>query len=268
MNDEQGRAAPADSLYWLDTLWQDVRYGARVLRRAPRFTVAVVLVLGLGVGVTTAVFAIVDSLVLNAVPFAESQRLVELYRWGPIGGGPWQPAAMVESWRTEKTLFDGVEPYDHVERVFTGGREPETMQGGQVFPGRLSFGELDADGTRIDQGLVTPNYVSGRYFPAAGIPMLQGRGFDENGAGQDVAVVSRALADRLWPSGGAVGKRFRMPGVRWLNDGDWLTVVGVAGSVHADGFDLDRPDPYEIYLPWSSEADVPGPPRGSWAPWR
>ena len=129
------------------------------------------------------------------------------------------------------------------------------------FPGRLSFGELDADGTGIDQGLVTPNYVSGRYFPAAGIPMLQGRGFDENGPGQDVAVVSRDLADRLWPSGGAVGKRFRMPGVRWLNDGDWLTVVGVAGSVHADGFDLDRPDPYEIYLPWSSEADVLGPPR-------
>ena len=74
---------------------------------------------------------------------------------------------------------------------------------------------------------MAPNYVSGRYFPAAGIPILQGRGFDENSAGQDVAVVSRALADRLWPSGGAVGKRFRMPGVRWLNDGDWLTVYAV-----------------------------------------
>ena len=52
-----------------------------------------------------------------------------------------------------------------------------------------------------------------------------------------------------------------MPGVRSLNDGDWLTVVGVAGSVYADGFDLDRPDPYEIYLPWSSEADIRGRPR-------
>ena len=104
----------ADSLYWLDTLCQDVRYGARVLRRAPRFTVAVVLVLGLGVGVTTAVFAIVDSLVLNAVPFAESRRLVELYRWGLTGGGPWQPAAMVENWRNEKTVFVGAEPYYRV----------------------------------------------------------------------------------------------------------------------------------------------------------
>ena len=125
----------ADNLYWLDTLLQDLRYGVRILRRSPRFTVAVVLILGLGVGMTTAVFAIVDSLLLNAVPFAEARRLVELNRFGPTGGGPSQPAAMVESWRNEAALFDGVEAYDRVERVFTGGREPETMQGARVSPG-------------------------------------------------------------------------------------------------------------------------------------
>lgn len=127
----------ADSLYWLDTLRQDMRCGARVLRRAPRFTVAVVLILGLGVGMTTAVFAIVDSVLLNAVPFADAHRLVELNRFGPTGGGPGQPAAMVESWRNEGTLFDGVEAYVHVERVFIGGREPETMQGARVSPDLL-----------------------------------------------------------------------------------------------------------------------------------
>ena len=127
----------ADSLYWLDTLLQDLRYGARVLRRSPRFTVAVVLVLGLGVGMTTAVFAIVDSAVLNAVPFAEAHRLVELHRFGPTGGGPSQPAAMVESWRNEAALFDGVEAYVRVERVFTGGDEPETLQGARISPGLL-----------------------------------------------------------------------------------------------------------------------------------
>ena len=51
------------------------------------------------------------------------------------------------------------------------------------LPSRFSFGELDADGTGIDQAVVSPNYVSGRYFPTAGIPILQGRGFDEDGAG-------------------------------------------------------------------------------------
>ena len=73
----------ADSLYWLDTLLQDLCYGVRILCRSPRFSVAVVLILGLGVGMTTAVFAIVDSLLLNAVPFAEPHRLVELHMRGP-----------------------------------------------------------------------------------------------------------------------------------------------------------------------------------------
>ena len=43
-----------------------------------------------------------------------------------------------------------------------------------------------------------------------------------------------------------------MPRVSRLNDGDWLTVVGVAGSIQVNGFDLDRADAYEIYLPWAS----------------
>ena len=50
------------------------------------------------------------------------------------------------------------------------------------------------------------------------------------------------------------GQRLRMPELYWLNDGNWLTVVGVAGTIHAHGFDLDGPDPYEIYLPWASGA--------------
>ena len=134
----------ADSLYWLDTLLQDLRYGARILR-SPRFTVGVVLILGLGIAMTTTVFAIVDSLLLNAVPFAESHRLVVLNRMGPSGGGPTQPAAMVESWRNEKTLFDRIETYDRVERVFTGGGEPETMQGARVSPGLLSLLGIDPE---------------------------------------------------------------------------------------------------------------------------
>ena len=634
----------ADSLYWLDTLLQDLRHGVRILRRSPRFTVAVVLILALGVAMTTTVFALVDSLLLNGVPFAEPHRLVELYRWGPSGGGPRQPAAMVESWRNEKTLFDRVETYERVARVFTGGGEPETMQSAQVSPGllsllgiapelgrafapdeagspvgiishatwqirfggdagivgrtlrfddrlltivgvmpasfrfpdadraywepfdvrrdtpddprppfvsvlarlgpglsfeqadaraaalapqwnpqwaatgvttrlrslnalaglgidagfrwvqqrrgalfllfgavacvlliacanaanlflsqalsrtrefairaaagasrvrlcrqlltesvvvsalagllglalagwlaglvaaavppelgvqllnpidvdgrvaswavlaallagvgatlppalrtiggdlmrpiqgrgsdaggghgglrgglvavqsalavvlligallmgrslwtlldvdigwtaenavaleprlagaryaraetrsafltqladliaaapgvelaapaeqmpflpaMLSFGRLETEGADVPQAQVTINYVPNRYFPAAEIPIVQGRGFDAD-APEDAALISRDLADRLWPSGAAVGQRLRMPGLGSLNGGNWLTVVGVAGSVHAEGFDLDRPDPYEIYLPWSIRSD-------------
>ncbi len=186
----------ADSLYWLETLWQDMRYGARVLRRAPRFTIAVVLVLGLGVGMTTAVFAVVDSVLLNAVPFADAQRLVELNRFGPTGGGPGQPAAMVESWRNEEALFDGVEAYVRVERVFIGGREPETMQGARVSPGLLP---LLGVAPALGRGF-TPDETLGTVAIIGHATWMTRFGGDAPPQA-DAALVSRDLADRLWPPG-------------------------------------------------------------------
>ena len=184
----------ADSLYWLDTLLQDLRYGVRILRRSPRFTVAVVLILGLGVGMTTAVFAIVDSVLLNAVPFAEAHRLVELNRFGPTGGGPSQPAAMVESWRNEAALFDGVEAYDRVERVFTGGREPETMRGARVSPG---------------------------LFRLLGVGPGHGRAFAADETASPVAIISHAAwRTRFGGVADIVGEPLR------FSDGE-LTIVGV-----------------------------------------
>ena len=184
----------ADSLYWLETLLQDLRYGVRILRRSPRFAVAVALILGLGVGMTTAVFAIVDSVLLNAAPFAEAQRLVELNRFGPTGGGPSQPAAMVESWRNEGALFDGVEAYDRVERVFTGGSEPETMRGARVSPGLL---------------------------PLLGVAPDRGRAFASDEAGSPVAIISHATwRTRFAGDADIVGRPLR------FSDGD-RTIVGV-----------------------------------------
>ena len=128
--------------------------------------------------------------------------------------------------------------------------------------GGFSFGRLDTDGAGIPGAEITINHISSDYFAAAGIPILEGRGFDGDTAERETALVSRDLADRLWPRGTAVGQRIRMPGLARLNGGAWLTVVGVAGSVHTNafGFDLgsERRDPHEIYLPWAGGG-------GTWA---
>ena len=218
----------ADSLYWLDTLLQDLRYGVRILRRSPRFTVAVVLVLGLGVAMTTTVFAIVDSLLLNAVPFAEPHRLVELNQWGPSGGGPSQPVAMVENWRNEGTLFERVETYGRVEGVFTGGGEPETLPGARVSPGM---------------------------FPLLGIAPEVGRAFARDEAASPVAVVSHAAwQTRFGGDAGIVGRPLRL--------GDRvLTIVGVmpasfrfpdADTTFWEPFEAGRGGPGGIGLPFVS----------------
>ncbi len=62
----------------LDQLWQDLRYAARTLRKAPSFTLASVFVLALGIGATTAIFGLVDAALIRPLPFRASQQLVML----------------------------------------------------------------------------------------------------------------------------------------------------------------------------------------------
>src|SRR3954449_11368972 len=62
----------------MDTLFQDIRFGWRLLRRTPGFTIAAVLALALGVGATTAIFTVLDRVVLRPLPYPNADRLVKL----------------------------------------------------------------------------------------------------------------------------------------------------------------------------------------------
>ena len=114
-------------------------FGVRMLMRSPGFAGTAVLTLALGVGMTTAVFSVVDNLLLNGVPFAQSDRLVELHTWGPTGGGPYQSPSMLAPWRSQTELFERVEAYQNVRRTLREGDEPEALDGARLSPAMLDF---------------------------------------------------------------------------------------------------------------------------------
>ncbi len=82
---EQTRQAHRDGrgVLWLENFAQDVRYGVRTLRRAPGFTVTAVLTLGLGIGACTAVFSLVNAVLLRSLPYGDPERLVYLFTPNP-----------------------------------------------------------------------------------------------------------------------------------------------------------------------------------------
>jgi putative ABC transport system permease protein len=118
-----------DRLRWIETLAQDLRYGARLLRRSPGFTAAAVLTLALGIGANTAVFSVADAVFLRPLPFAEPERLAAVWLHGPDHSV--SQASFVELREASRSLAD-VAAYSAWGFTLTGSGEPEMLKGARV----------------------------------------------------------------------------------------------------------------------------------------
>src|SRR5262245_31786837 len=98
----------------MQTLWRDLRYGARMLIKNPGFTLIAVITLSLGIGANTAIFSVVNAVLLRPLPFKESERLVMVWNRGDAAaGGDRTPLAFAEllDWRAQSRVFESVSAY-------------------------------------------------------------------------------------------------------------------------------------------------------------
>ncbi|HEY8460411.1 MAG TPA: ABC transporter permease [Blastocatellia bacterium] len=184
---------------WLETLWQDLRYGARMLMKNPGFTLVAVAALALGIGANTAVFSVVNAILLQPLPFKDSDRLALIWtRFTALGEEQsWMSAPEYEDLQEQSKLF-----------------EEFALMRDWIF-----------DFTDRGETEMTPSVlVSWNLFPMLGVKPAHGRSFlpdeDRRGAGKVVMMSYDFWRRRFGGDPSIVGKKIRLGGANY-------TVVGV-----------------------------------------
>ena len=160
-------------LKWIKDFRQDLHYGARMLLKNPSFTVIAVLALALGIGANTAIFSVVNAVLLKPLPYYDPQRLVlvtEVF-WNKEGRWGEEYSGIVDYilWREESRAFDHLVAYNWRKAYLTGRGEPE----------------------RLDSVLATANL-----FPALGVAPQLGRAFtpeEDRPGGARVVILSHSF---------------------------------------------------------------------------
>ncbi len=132
--DARERLREARSGFWLDSVRKDAAYALRMLRKRPAFSAACVLTIGLGVGASTALFAVVDAVVLRPLPLPEPATLVSIYDTNLSIGVERSGVATgnLADWRRRAPRFHGIAGHYTMGRTLTVGLESEVVLTAQV----------------------------------------------------------------------------------------------------------------------------------------
>ncbi len=115
----------------METLWQDLRYGARQLARSPGFTVVAVLTLALGIGATTAIFSIVNAVLLQPLPYQEPEELVAVWTQPRSQPDTRHPASLPDfrDWESQNRVFEGMVAYSYNRFAVSGPEGADYRRG-------------------------------------------------------------------------------------------------------------------------------------------
>ena len=121
-----------------DAFVQDLRYGLRTLAKAPEFALVAVLTLGLGIGANTAIYSVVDSVLLNPLPYEEPDDILWVRERNTSGNPMYVAWANFEDWRSEQSSFASLAAYNFSTTTILGGTQPLVGQVSLVTEGLWS----------------------------------------------------------------------------------------------------------------------------------
>jgi putative ABC transport system permease protein len=204
--------------YFLETMWQDLRYGIRVLIKSPVFTTVAVLSLALGIGANTAIFSVVNGLLLRPLPYPDSKRIVDVWHTPPQESFPGMnrfsvsPANYLD-WKDQSQTFEQMAAYGYAGFSLSASADPVAVTGAAV---------------------------SSDFFSVLRSNVSQGRTFlpEEEQPGRDQVVV---LSDGLWQQ--AFGSNPNLIGQTLTLNSRSFTVIGIMPA----GFQY--PPEVELWVP-------------------
>ena len=214
----------------MENFWQDVRHGARVLRKSPSFSLVAVLSLALGIGANTTIFTVVNAILLHPLPVKEISQLVEL---DTIDTKTHLGFANATNATKLGLSFSNFQDYQKQNEVFTGATciiaTPLTWSGG------------------VEPRQVTGQLVSANYFDVLGLQPAAGRFFlpdeDTKLSGNNVAVISYSFwANRLGSDPSRIGKTLTLNAMPYM-------VIGVARKGFKGTFTFGSAE--QIWIPTS-----------------
>jgi putative ABC transport system permease protein len=207
----------------MGTLLQDLRYGFRMLVKSPGFTLTAVLALALGIGVNSAIFSVINAILLRPLPYANQEQLVVLTQINQKKGLDQVPVSPPDlaDWKSQSHAFSNMAAYRSGSSAsfnLTSGAEPERIQGA---------------------------FVSADLLPLLGVQPFKGRNFtadEEKSGGNPVVIISHGLWQRRFGSDpDLVGRSLTMNGVSY-------SVIGIMPP----SFQFPvQPDKVELWVPLS-----------------
>jgi predicted permease len=202
----------------LEALLQDLRFAVRLLRKSPGFTAVALITLALGIGANTAIFSVVDAVLLQPLPYPQPDRIVQLMRSFPERNFPSISISKFMVWRNQTQVFQDIAAFDHDSTDnLTEGDRPEE---------------------------VAVIHASAGYFAVLGAPVAMGRTFtadEDHPGGAHVAVISNGLwRNRFNGDPNLVGKAITL-------GGGPFEVIGVLGSTFA------QDSPTDLWLPLQAD---------------